>query len=109
MTWQGYSGLGLWADWLWDCVADVWLMGVCGYGVGLVCVMHSGGLFGYDGIWCRECASVWCDLSCWASLGFEGGSGLFKRPVSAMNLISAFNGLSFVSSHDMSISLPPIL
>ena len=75
----------------------------------LVCVMCSGGLCGYDGIRCGECVSVQCDLSCWALLGFEGGSGLFNHPVSAMNLISAFNGLYFVSSHDMSISLPPIL
>ena len=77
--------------------------------MGLVCVMCSGGLCGYDGIQCGECASVWCDSSCWALLGFEGGSGLFKHPVSVMNLISAFNSLSLVSSCDMSISLPPVL
>ena len=77
--------------------------------MGLVCVMRSSGLCGYYGIQCRACASVQCDLSCWALLGFEGGSGLFNHPVSAMNLISAFSGLSFVSTHDMSISLPPVL
>ena len=53
-------------------------------------------------------ASVWPDTSGWGLLGLGGGCIPLNLPVSAMNLISAFNGLSLVSKHGISMSLPPV-
>ena len=58
---------------------------------------------------CGVCASVWPDTSCWGSVGLGGGCSLLNRPVSAINLTSAFNGLVLVSKCGMSMSLPPVL
>ena len=62
-----------------------------------------------NGIWSGVHSSVWPGVSCWGSLGPGGGCVLLNCLVSAKNLISAFNSLSLVGKHGMSISLPPVL
>ena len=59
-------------------------------------------------MWCGVHVSVWPNLSCWGLLAL-GGCSLLNHPVSAINLISAFNVLVLVSKHNMSMSLPPVL
>ena len=61
------------------------------------------------GMQCEFCALVWPDVSGWGSLGLGGSCFLLNHPVSAMNLISAFNGLSLVSRCVILMSLPPVL
>ena len=62
-----------------------------------------------EGMQSEVCASVWPDASSWGLLGLEGSCVLSYHPVSPMNLISAFNSLSLVCKHGISMSLPPIL
>ena len=61
------------------------------------------------GMWCEFHALVWPDVSNWGLLELGGSCILSNHPVSAMNLISALNGLSLVSRHVILMSLPPVL